>query len=91
MDKVIEETLKLKEKLYNLPEVKEYFALKAIYEKDEELARMRKEIARLKSLGKEEERNNLLKIYNSHPLVNNFQMAKEEVKQILQSIKNIIQ
>ena len=91
MDKVIEQALALKEDLLNLPEVKEYFSLKELYENDEELETMRKEIARLKTLGKEEERNNLLKIYNSHPLVNNFQIAKEEVKHILLTIKDIIQ
>ena len=52
---------------------------------------MRRDIARLKNEGKEEERNNLLNIYNNHPLVNNYNLAKEEVKAILQTIRDIIQ
>ena len=91
MDKIIEEAKSLRKDIDNLPEVIEYRRLKALYESDEELARMRKEIARLKASGKEEERKNLLKIYESHPLVNNYEVAKQEVMDILLVIKNIIQ
>ena len=91
MDKIIEEAKSLRKDIDNLPEVIEYRRLKTLYESDEELARMRKEIARLKASGKEEERKNLLKIYESHPLVNNYEVAKQEVMDILLVIKNIIQ
>ena len=91
MDKVIEQAKELRKDIDSLPEVKEYYRLKELMENDEELAMLRKEIARLKVEGKEEERNNLLKIYNSHPLVNNYEAAQEEVKSILLAIKNIIQ
>ncbi len=91
MDKIIEEAKSLRKDIDNLPEVIEYRRLKTLYETDEELARMRKEIARLKASGKEEERKNLLKIYESHPLVNNYEVAKQEVMDILLVIKNIIQ
>ncbi len=91
MDKLIEEVKLLREEIDNLPEVREYYRLKELYENDEELKRMRTEIARLKSLGKEEERNNLLDIYNSHPLVVNYEAAKEEVENLLTQIKDIIQ
>lgn len=91
MDEVIEVTKKLKESLLELPEIKEYLKLKDLYEKDESLKQMRRDIARLKNEGKEEERNNLLNIYNNHPLVNNYNLAKEEVKAILQTIRDIIQ
>lgn len=91
MDEVIEVTKKLKESLLELPEIKEYLKLKDLYEKDESLKQMRRDIARLKNEGKEEERNNLLNIYNNHPLVNNYNLAKEEVKEILQTIRDIIQ
>ena len=91
MDKIIEEAKSLRKDIDNLPEVIEYRRLKSLYESDEELARMRKEIARLKASGKEEERKNLLKIYESHPLVNNYEVAKQEVMDILLVIKNIIQ
>ena len=91
MDEVIEVTKKLKKSLLELPEIKEYLKLKDLYEKDESLKQMRRDIARLKNEGKEEERNNLLNIYNNHPLVNNYNLAKEEVKEILQTIRDIIQ
>ena len=91
MDEVIEVSKKLKESLLELPEIKEYLKLKDLYEKDESLKQMRRDIARLKNEGKEEERNNLLSIYNNHPLVNNYNLAKEEVKAILQTIRDIIQ
>ena len=91
MDKIIEEAKSLRKGIDNLPEVIEYRRLKSLYESDEELARMRKDIARLKASGKEEERKNLLKIYESHPLVNNYEVAKQEVMDILLVIKNIIQ
>lgn len=90
MDKVIEEAKKLREDIDNLSEVKEYYRLKKLIEDDKELSQMRKEIARLKSLGKEEERNNLIKVYENNPLVNNFYIAKQEVQSILVTIKNII-
>ena len=91
MDKIIDEAKSLRRDIDNLPEVIEYQRLKKLYESDEELARTRKDIARLKASGKEEERKNLLKIYESHPLVNNYEVAKQEVMDILLVIKNIIQ
>ena len=91
MDKIVEEAKSLREDIDSLPEIKEYYRLKELYENDQTLKEMRRDIARLKSEGKEEERNNLLQIYNSHPLVNNYEMAKEEAERILLVIKNIIQ
>ncbi len=91
MSDLLEEVKSLRSDIDNLPEVQEYYRLKETYEKDEELQRMRVEIARLKSLGKEEERNNLLEIYNQHPLVVNYEVYKEEVEDLLRQIKNIIQ
>lgn len=91
MDEIILEAKKLREDIDNLPEVKEYYRLKELLEKDDDLRKMRSEIARLKAEGKEEERKNLLEVYNHHPLVNNYEMAKEEVRSLLLTIKNIIQ
>ena len=90
MDEVIKLAQSLRKDIDNLPEIKEYYALKKLMEEDADLREMRKEIARLKSEGKEEERSNLLKIYNSHPIVNNYELAKQEVESILRSIKDII-
>ena len=91
MDKIVEEAKKLREEIDSLPTVKEYYRLRSLYESDEELAKMRKEIARLKSEGKEEERKNLLEVYDNHPLVNNYEVAKQEVESLLLVIRNIIQ
>ena len=90
MDKIIEEAKSLRNDIDSLPEIQEYYRLKELMEKDEELSRLRKEIARLASEGKVEERKNLLAIYNSHPLVNNYNIAMEEAKSILRAIKDII-
>ena len=91
MDKIVQEAKSLREEIDSLPSVKEYYRLKSLYEADEELAEMRKEIARLKKEGKEEERKNLLAVYQNHPLVNNYEAAKQEVESLLLVIKNLIQ
>ena len=91
MSNVIEQAKALRESIDATPEAQEYYRLKTLYENDEELKQMRQNIARLKSEGKEEERNNLLKIYYSHPLVNNFHIAEEELKELLRTIQSIIQ
>ena len=90
MDKIIEEAKSLREDIDSLPEIQEYYRLRTLMENDEELSRLRTEIARLASEGKLEERKNLLEIYNSHPLVNNYNIAMEEAKSILRAIKDII-
>ncbi len=90
MDKIIEEVKSLRNDIDSLPEIQEYYRLRELMEKDEELSRLRKEIARLANEGKTEERKNLLAIYNSHPLVNNYNIAMEEAKSILRAIKDII-
>ena len=91
MSKVVECAKELRQDIDNLPEVKEYYRLASLYENDEELQRLRKEMARLASLKKYQERDALLKIYNEHPLVNNYNLAKEELSLLLSSLKNIIQ
>ncbi len=81
----------LKDALYQRKEVQEYLKNKKLLEEDISLKKMREDIARLKVDGKEVERNNLLKIYESHPLVNNFEASKKEVESLIQSLKDIIQ
>ena len=90
MDKILEEAKTLRNDIDSLPEIKEYYRLKTLMENDEELRRLRTEIARLAKEGKISERKNLLEIYNSHPLVNNYNIAMEEAKSILLAIKDII-
>ena len=90
MDKIIEEAKSLRNDIDSLPEIQEYYRLRDLMENDKELSRLRIEIARLAKEGKVEERKNLLEIYNSHPLVNNYNIAMEEAKSILRTIKDII-
>ena len=90
MDKIIEEAKSLRKDIDSLPEIQEYYRLRNLMENDKELSRLRIEIARLANEGKLEERKNLLAIYNSHPLVNNYSIAMEEAKSILRTIKDII-
>ena len=90
-DRVIDKAKEARKSLEELEEVKEYLHLKELLENDESLKQMRKDIARLKKENKVEERDNLLAVYNSHPLVNNFYLAKEEVKSILKTIESLLQ
>ena len=90
MDKIIEEAKSLRNDIDSLPEIQEYYRLKTLMENDEELRRLRTEIARLAKEGKTEERKNLLAVYNSNPLVNNYNIAMDEAKSILRAIKDII-
>ena len=90
MDKILDEAKSLRKDIDSLPEIQEYYRLKTLMENDEELRRLRTEIARLAKEGKTEERKNLLAIYNANPLVNNYNLAMEEAKSILRAVKDII-
>ena len=90
MNKTDEALEKLASELNSLPEVQEFLSLKESLEKNKELKEMRLEIARLTSEGKKEEHDNLLKVYNSHPLVVNYQTTREEVYNLLRQIKDIL-
>ena len=90
MDKIIKTAKEIRQEIDNEEVIKEYYRLKELYEKDEELKRLRSEISRLASLHKEEEKNALLELYNNHPLVNNYNQAKEEAMNLLREVKNII-
>ena len=88
LDTILQE---LKETLYQREEIQEYLKNKKLLEEDASLKKMRDDIVRLKKEGKEIERNNLLKIYESHPLVSNFEASKKEVASLIQTLKDIIQ
>ena len=91
MDEVINAAKELKRAIDNLPLTKEYYFLSNLLENDESLKEMRKEIARLSFEGKEQERENLLKVYNSNPLVSNYLAIKNELSDLLKEIVNQIQ
>ena len=91
MDEVINAAKELKRAIDNLPLTKEYYFLSNLLENDESLKEMRKEIARLAFEGKEQERENLLKVYNNNPLVSNYQAIKSELTDLLKEIVSQIQ
>ena len=90
MDKIREMAYELKEEILQIPEVKQYLLLLEEIEKNEEIKNLKNEICRLEKLGKKEEKNNLLSIFNSHPLIVNFESSKKEVIPILEQIKQHI-
>lgn len=91
MDKIIEIANKLHDEIVNIPEVKEYLTLKEAIENDPQIQELKTEICRLEKLGKKEEKDNLLKIFNSNPLIKNLEEIKKEVIPLLENIKENIQ
>ena len=91
MNNDLEQSLEqLKSELDNSSIIQEYLNLKNVLENDQELKKMRDDIARLTSDNKIEERDALLAIYNSHPIVTNYEQAREEVVSLLNQIKDIL-
>lgn len=90
MDKIIQKAKEIRNLIEEIPEVQEYLKLKKIIENDEELKDIRKKIVELKSKDLLEEAKNLQEIHDTHPLVHNFYLLKEELRNILQMVKDII-
>ena len=91
MDKVLEKAKELRALLDETPEMKEYLKNKELLENNNDVYELKQNIANLKAKGKLEEAKNLEKLYNSHPLVNNYEMSKEALYELLKTIQNIIQ
>ena len=91
MDKVLEKAKELRALLDETPELKEYLKNKEALENSEDVRELKHNIANLRAKGKLEEANNLEKIYNAHPLVNNYEASKEALYELLKTIQNIIQ
>ena len=90
MDKVLESAYQLSEELKKEPVIIEFLRVKEIYESDEELAEMRKEIAYLSTLEDISEYDKKKQMYDNHPLVSNYNYLKNEVVDLLTQIKEII-
>ena len=91
MNNELEQSLSaLKGELDNSPIIQEYLLLKSVIESDKELKKMRDEIARLTNDNKLEERDALLAVYNAHPIVANYEQARQEVINLLNQIKDIL-
>ena len=91
MDKVLETAKELRLAIEETPEYKEYMKNKTLLENNEDVIALKQNIANLKAKGKFEEAKNLEVLYNSHPLVNNFEVSKDAFFELLRTIQNIIQ
>lgn len=89
-DLIKQECNELLKELLDEPEVQEFLEYKKLLKDSQEIKDLKQKIAKLSSENKIEERNNLLQIYNSNPLVINYNNALENVKEILLNIKDII-
>ena len=89
--KTIEECAEnIKDYLLNLPEIKEYIALKEAYENDPKLNELKKLIVRAKNENRMDDYLKLKKEFDDNPLVNNYLNSKEEVAGILKEISDIL-
>lgn len=91
MDKVLEKAKELKASIDETPEMQEYLKYKSLLENSEDVIELKHNIANLRAKGKYEEAKNLEEIYNKHPLVNNFEVSKNNLYELLKTIQNIIQ
>ena len=91
MDKVLEKAKELRALIDETPEMKEYLKNKQLLENNKDVYELKQNIANLKAQGKLAEAKNLEDIYNSHPLVNNFEASKVALYELLKTIQNIIQ
>ena len=86
MNRAIELTYELKKELDSLPLFQEYKRIKNLVDNSEELKELKREIA--KSL--KDQKDTLLKQYNSHPLMVNYKELENEVSEYLLQICEII-
>ena len=91
MDKVLEKAKELRALIDETPEMKEYLKNKELLENNQDVYELKQNIANLKAQGKLTEAKNLEDIYNTHPLVNNFEASKVALYELLKTIQNIIQ
>ncbi len=82
----------LKEYLYHTSVFQDYFSLKAEYETSEELAKMRHDIARATAVDPDNPNAFILREkYEMHPIIQDYNQAKEEVDSLLEEIKSILE
>jgi len=90
MDKVLEKAKELRSAIEETSEYKEYAKNKEYLENSEDVIELKHNIANLRAKGKLEEANALQKIYDNHPIVNNYEVSKEALYQLLKTIESII-
>ena len=90
MDKVLDKAKELRSAIEETNEFKEYIKNKELLEKSEDVIELKHNIANLRAKGKLDEAKNLERLYESHPLVNNYEASKEALYQLLKTIESII-
>jgi cell fate (sporulation/competence/biofilm development) regulator YlbF (YheA/YmcA/DUF963 family) len=90
MDKVLDKAKELRLAIEDTPEYKEYMLNKELLEKSEDVLELKENIANLKAKGKLVEAKNLEALYNTHPVVNNYEASKEALYNLLKTIESII-
>ena len=90
MDRVLELTQELKDELDKLPLFQEYKSLRKEIDESSDLQELKKQIVRAKNENRLEDHKKLLQEYNSHPLIVNFNIIEEEVKNYLSQISEIL-
>ena len=87
MNRAIELTYELKKELDSLPLFQEYKRIKELVDSSEEIKELKREISKTSD---KEKKSQLLKQYNSHPLVVNYKELENEVSEYLLQICEII-
>ena len=90
MDKVLEKAKELRLAIEETSEFQEYMKNKEMLEKSEDVIELKHNIANLRAKGKLVKASNLEKLYNAHPIVNNYEASKEALYQLLKTIESII-
>jgi len=90
MDRIIDLSQELKDELDKLPLFQEYKILKKELDESSEIKTLKKEIVRAKNENRIDDHKALLKEYDNHPLVVNFNTIEEEVKNYLKQISEIL-
>ena len=90
MDKVLKKAQELRSAIEETNEYQEYIKNRDSLENSKDVLELKENIANLKAKGKLTEAKNLESIYNNHPLVNNYEVSKEALYELLKTIESII-
>lgn len=88
MNKIDESIQNLKTALNNDELIKQYLALKEAIENSNELKELKDNILSLNKANKINEMKVMKEVYDSHPLIVNFNALKEDVMELLNEIKD---
>jgi len=90
MSKTIDAAKALKEEINNSTEYQEFIRNKKLYENNDDIKKLIKEIVRCKNENRLDDYEKNKKIYYDNPLVANYLSSKEALKNLLMTISKII-